>query len=129
MLKQCIVAVTLVASLSWPAAAQDAKSAIAGASKAMGADTLKTIQYSGTGMDFALGQNADPNLPWPKFIDKTYTRALNFETPASQMDRIRMQGENPPRGGGNQPVRGEQKQNQTVIVGPNTPWAQELDIG
>ena len=32
-----------------------------------------------------------------------------------------MQGENPPRGGGQQPIVGEQTQNQTVVVGANTP--------
>ena len=64
------------------AAAQDAKTVIANASKAMGADTLNTIEYSGIGVDFALGQALNPNAPWPKFIDKTYTRAIDFETPA-----------------------------------------------
>jgi glyoxylase-like metal-dependent hydrolase (beta-lactamase superfamily II) len=128
MLKHCILAVGLIASLAANAAAQDAAAAIAAASKAMGADALKTIQYSGSGFDFALGQNGNPNLPWPRFIDKTYTRSLDFEKPASQMERTRLQGENPPRGGGGQPLRGEQKQNQVVIVSANTPWAQEADI-
>jgi glyoxylase-like metal-dependent hydrolase (beta-lactamase superfamily II) len=53
---------------------------------------------------------------------------VNFETPASQVNRIRMQGENPPRGGGQQPVQGEQQQNQVIVVGPNTAWAQQLEI-
>jgi glyoxylase-like metal-dependent hydrolase (beta-lactamase superfamily II) len=39
-----------------------------------------------------------------------------------------MQGENPPRGGGQQPVRGEQPQNQTIVVNANTPWVQQLEI-
>jgi glyoxylase-like metal-dependent hydrolase (beta-lactamase superfamily II) len=118
----------IVTALSAPAAAQDAKSVIAGASKAMGADSLKTVEYSGSGFDFAFGQAPNPSLPWPKFIDKTYTRQINFETPASKMDRIRMQGENPPHGGGQQPIIGEQPQNQTIIVGANTPWVQQLEI-
>src|SRR5207247_10611921 len=100
----------------------------ANASKAMGADSLKSIQYSGSGYDFAVGQNLNPNSPWPKFIDKTYTRVVNFETPGFQMDRIRMQGENPPRGGGQQPIVGEQKQTQAVVVDANTPWVQQLEI-
>jgi glyoxylase-like metal-dependent hydrolase (beta-lactamase superfamily II) len=122
------VAAFAAAALSVPAAAQDAKSVIAGASKAMGADNLKTVEYSGSGFDFAIGQAPNPNLPWPKFIDKTYTRQINFDTPASKMDRIRMQGENPPHGGGQQPIIGEQPQNQTIIVGANTPWVQQLEI-
>ena len=127
-MRRVLVTAFIMAALSAPAAAQDAKSALASASKAMGADTLKTVEYSGSGFDFAIGQAPNPNLPWPKFIDKTYTRQINFETPASKMDRIRMQGENPPHGGGQQPVIGEQPQNQTIIVAANTPWVQQLEI-
>ena len=58
----------------------------------------------------------NPSSPWPKFINKSYTRSIDFEAPASRVDRVRMQGENPPRGGGQQPVIGEQPQNQTIIV-------------
>ena len=116
---------TLFASL---AAAQDAKTVIAAASKAMGADTLNTIEFSGSGADFAVGQAYNGNSPWPKFIDKTYTRQIDFRVPSSKLDRIRMQGENPPRGGGQQPVRGEQPQNQTIVVNANTPWVQQLEI-
>jgi glyoxylase-like metal-dependent hydrolase (beta-lactamase superfamily II) len=39
-----------------------------------------------------------------------------------------MQGENPPRGGGQQPVVGEQMQNQTTVVSANTPWANQLEL-
>ena len=127
-MRRVLVTAFIMAALSAPAAAQDARSALASASKAMGADTLKTVEYSGSGFDFAIGQAPNPNLPWPKFIDKTYTRQINFETPASKMDRIRMQGENPPHGGGQQPVIGEQPQNQTIIVAANTPWVQQLEI-
>ncbi len=128
MFKKSAAAVAFGALLSTLAMAQDARSVIANASKAMGADNLKTIEYSGSGFDFALGQAVNPSAPWPKFIDKTYTRVMNFETPAFKMDRIRAQGENPPRGGGQQPIQGEQPQNQTVIVNANTPWAQQLEL-
>jgi glyoxylase-like metal-dependent hydrolase (beta-lactamase superfamily II) len=106
----------------------NAKMAISAASKAIGADVLKTVTYAGSGQDFALGQAANPNAPWPRFIVKSYTRSIDFEAPASRADRIRMQGENPPRGGGLQPVIGEQAQNQTIIVNANTPWVQQLEI-
>ena len=118
----------LVTLCSATALGQDAGTVIAGASKAMGADVLNTIEYSGSGKDFTLGQAYAPEAPWPTFIVKSYTRAIDFQVPASRADRIRMQGENPPRGGGQQPVRGEQPQNQTIIVGANTPWAQQLEI-
>jgi len=128
MLKKLLVGLGLAAVLVWTAAAQDAKAVIANASKAMGVEALKTVQYSATGLDFALGQAPNPSSPWPKFINKSYTRSINFETPASRVDRVRVQGEIPPRGGGQQPVVGEQPQTQTIIVGANTPWAQQLEI-
>src|SRR5262250_1951368 len=126
MTKRCIAALAAVMLLSWTAFAQDAKTVIDNASKAMG--TLKSVEYSGSGFDFAIGQNVNPTQPWPKFIDKTYKRTMNFETPAYRMERIRMQGENPPKGGGQQPVIGEQTQNQTTVVTANTPWVQQLEL-
>ena len=121
------VTAVLVMLMSGAFAAQDANTAINNASRAMGGDKLKTIEFSGSGADFALGQGQNPG-PYPRFLNKTYTRVINYETPATQMTRVRLQGENPPHGGGNQPLRGEQPQNQTVIVNANTPWVQQLDI-
>jgi glyoxylase-like metal-dependent hydrolase (beta-lactamase superfamily II) len=126
MIKKVLTITTLVGLVVLSASAQDAKTVLDNATKAMG--SLKTVEYSGSGFDFALGQNANPNLAWPKFIDKTYKRTMNFETPAYRLERIRMQGENPPRGGGQQPIVGEQTQNQTTVVNANTPWAAQLEL-
>src|SRR5438093_3222253 len=128
MLKRCLIGFGLALAAASTTPAQDARSVIAAASKAIGVDTLKTVQYSATGMDFALGQAPNPSSPWPKFINKSYSRAINFEAPASRVERVRMQGENPPRGGGLQPLVGEQPQTQTIIVGADTPWVQQLEI-
>jgi glyoxylase-like metal-dependent hydrolase (beta-lactamase superfamily II) len=115
---------TLMSSV---AAAQDAKTVIDNASRAMGADRVKTLEYSGSGADFGLGQGQNPG-PYPRFLNKTHTRVIDFETPATHMTRVRLQGENPPRGGQNQPMRGETTQNQTVVVNPKTPWGNQLPI-
>src|SRR6186997_3337954 len=128
MLKKWLTVLGLAAVSVWAASAQDAKTVVANASKAIGVDTLKTVQFSATGLDFALGQAPNPASPWPKFINKSYTRAINFDTPASRVDRVRTQGENPPHGGGQQPIVGEQPQNQTIIVNAETPWPQQLEI-
>ena len=128
MLKRFLVAIGLTAVVAGGTSGQDAKAVINGASQAIGVSTLKSIQYSATGFDFALGQAPNPSSPWPKFTNKSYTRIVNFETPASRVDRVRVQAENPPRGGGQQPIVGEQPQNQTIIVGPDTPWAQQLEL-
>ena len=128
MTSRSILAALLVAAFASVAAAQDARTTIAAASKAMGADTLNTVEFSGSGADFTIGQAYSGASPWPKFIDKTYTRQIDFRVPSSKVERIRMQGENPPRGGGQQPVRGEQPQNQTIVVNANTPWVQQLEL-
>jgi glyoxylase-like metal-dependent hydrolase (beta-lactamase superfamily II) len=128
MLRKGLIGLALAAAMVWVGSAQDAQAVIANASKAMGVDGLKTVQYSATGFDFALGQAPNPSSPWPKFVNKTYTRAVNFEAPASKVDRVRVQGENPPRGGGQQPIVGEQPQSQTIIVSADTPWVQQLEI-
>ncbi|MBI1956174.1 MAG: MBL fold metallo-hydrolase [Acidobacteria bacterium] len=89
-------------------------------SAAMGATNLKTIQFSGSGYIFALGQSYSPNDPWSKFNLKSYTRVVNYETASSQEEIIRTQYENPPRGGGVQPVIGEQRQ--VFLVSGNYAW-------
>ena len=131
-MRKWILAAIAAAAVSYLAtltpSAQDAATVIANASKAMGVDTLKTVQYSATGFDFALGQAPNPSSPWPKFINKSYTRSIDFETPASRVDRVRVQGENPPHGGGQQPIVGEQPVSQTIVVSADTPWVQQLEI-
>src|SRR6267142_3405242 len=121
MFKRCLTGLALAALLVWTASAQDAGTVIGTASKAIGVETLKTVQYSATGLDFALGQAPNPSSPWPKFINKSYTRSINFEAPASRVERVRLQGENPPHGGGQQPIVGEQPQTQLFIVIRETP--------
>src|SRR5712692_2852306 len=123
MAKKWIVAISFLTLLSWAAfswaasGTQDPKALIGTASKALGAENLKTIEYSGSGSDYVLGQAANPTSPWPRFNDKTYTRTISFDPPASRMQRVRTQGENPPHGGGQQPVIGEQQQNQVIASG------------
>jgi glyoxylase-like metal-dependent hydrolase (beta-lactamase superfamily II) len=128
MVARSVVAVLLTLALVTTVSGQDARSVIARASTAIGVEALRTVQFSATGYDFALGQAPNPSSPWPKFTNKSYTRAIDFSVPASQVERVRMQGENPPRGGGQQPIVGEQPVRQTIVVGGNTPWVQQLEI-
>jgi hypothetical protein len=126
MLKKSVAIVVLAAMATWaaPAAfAQDAKTVLGNASKAMGADNLQSIQYSGTGTEFAFGQAVNVSSPWPGFEEKSYTRTINYETPAWRVDRVL--ADIPPnrRGGGLPPAP-----TQTVVIGPNTSWAQQLDL-
>lgn len=110
------------------ASAQDAQRVVSEVTKALGVESLKSVQYSATGFDFAFGQAGTPGTPWPKFIEKSYTRAVDFQHPASRVERVRLQGENPPHGGGGQPLVGEQSQTQIIVIDGHTPWTQQLEI-
>lgn len=126
MLRKFVAFVMLATGVMWAvpsALAQDAKTVLANASKAMGADNLKSIQYSGTATEFAFGQAFTVSSPWPGFVDKSYTRTINFETPAWRVDRVLADIPTDRRGGGLPPGP-----SQTVIVGSNTPWAAQVDL-
>src|SRR4026208_2159289 len=121
MLKKCTVAMVLAVLVTTSPSAQDARTVVANASKAMGADSLRSVQYTGSGYDFAFGQAYSPTSPWPKFTVKSCTRSIDFERQASQATRLRMQFENPPRGGGQQPLAGEAPQHQKIVGGADKP--------
>ena len=46
----------------------------------MGAGNLKSIEYTGSGVNFAVGQSPGPWAPWPRFNVKSYALAVNYET-------------------------------------------------
>jgi glyoxylase-like metal-dependent hydrolase (beta-lactamase superfamily II) len=89
--------------------------------EAIGATDVQSIQYSGAGYHFALGQSINPRAPWPKFNVKSYTRTINYVTLAAREEMVRTQFENPPRGGGAQPM-GEQRQVFSVSGGRTYAW-------
>ena len=95
----------------------DAKTVIAAASKAMGAENVKSIQYSGPGSEFAFGQAYNPASSWPEFKNKTYTRTIDFETPALRIVRVQEPIDPQRKGGGLTPAA-----TQTNIVNANTGW-------
>ena len=106
--------------------AQNARATLDGAAKAMSGVEVKSLEWSGSGVFFAPGQSYTPGQPWPRFIAKSQTRSVNYETASLRDDVVRMQGENPPRGGGVQPVRGEQRQ-QFVLSG-DLAWTVVADV-
>ena len=87
---------------------------VAAAADAMGATTLNSIEYSGSGSTFAFGQAPSPGAKWPRFDAKTYAVAVDYQTPAMRLDIVRAQGEHPPLGGGGQPFAGDQRTIQVV---------------
>src|SRR2546422_11051746 len=89
------------------ASAQTAKTTLDAAATALGATSLKSIQFSGWGSDYIFGQPYDGNSPWPRFNLPSYSMTIDYTIPAMRDDRRRAQAENPPLGGGFQPLFGE----------------------
>lgn len=108
MFKRCLTAIALLALLPSTTAAQDARTVIADASRAMGVDTVKSIQYSGTGWNAAVGQSFSVTDDWPRFDITAYTRTIDYNAKTSHEDLTRRQGDNPPRGGGGTPLQSDQ---------------------
>jgi glyoxylase-like metal-dependent hydrolase (beta-lactamase superfamily II) len=70
---------------------QDSKAFLAGVSKAMGADDLRTIQFSGMGSNAGIGQNPNPNTRWPLVRVKSYTQEIDIAGTASHVQLVRVQ--------------------------------------
>ena len=103
------IAVALV-WLTLDALAQDARTVIEMAAKAMGAVTLQSVQYSATGSTFGFGQAVAPGDAWPRFRITRYTASINYAIPAMREALARIDEENPPRGGGAGPFNPETSQ-------------------
>ena len=101
-------------ALGVPIAGCTQRTGIAAASDAMGAANLNSIEYSGSGELFGFGQAYIPGERWPRFVQRSYNVAINYQTPAMRMNTVRSQGEYPPRGGAAQPVGADQRTIQVV---------------
>src|SRR6187399_1360301 len=121
MLKKSIAAVACMIVLSVTASAQDAKSLIAAAQKAMGIENVNSIMYYGSGANFGLGQSNNANGPWPRTNLNDYTRAIDFTQSASRATAVTWSA--PVTGGA--AARGAFTQN---ITAENVTWAQQLEI-
>src|SRR5262245_8727692 len=121
MKKVWVAALALAGVLSQTAAAQDAKSVISNASKAMGIEKLNSIHYYGVAQNGNLGQNNNANQPWPMANANDYVRAIDFTQPASRATWVTYAV--PVTGGAATQGNGQQ-----VITPQNNTWAQQLEI-
>jgi glyoxylase-like metal-dependent hydrolase (beta-lactamase superfamily II) len=102
----------LAVALATPCHAQTNR--LAAAAQTMGAASLNSIQYTGSGSVFGFGQAYEPGERWPRFVQRTYSAAVDYQTPAMRLVQVRSQGEHPPRGGAAQPVAADQRTVQVV---------------
>ena len=119
MRKTLVVLAAIVLLSPLAGYAQDGRATLESASKALGADTLKSLQYSATGVSFAQGQSVVPGAAWPRFNLSTFTRHINYDTASLRDDLVRSRAEMPPRGGGT-PAMGELRQ--ILVVSGDHAW-------
>jgi len=112
-----------------PAAAQQgqpnpnqaaAKAILQAADKAIGASNVKSYAITATGwMGYPGQQFAQGDLPRSDL--KSFTRTVDYTTKSAKSDYVRVQGNNPTRGGGaGFPVQGEQRVQE--LVNGNIAW-------
>ena len=107
-MKKTLLVVVLLGLMVGTAAAQDAKAVLQAAATAMGTANVKSVQYTGTGWNTALGQNYTADTDWPRFEVTNYTRTIDYAAQFSKEEVTRRQGSYPARGGGGTPLQGEQ---------------------
>jgi glyoxylase-like metal-dependent hydrolase (beta-lactamase superfamily II) len=121
MTKKFVPVVALLAALSVPAAAQDAKAVLGAAAKAMGSENLSSITIYGSGANFNLGQSNNANGAWPRTNVSDYVRSIDFTQPASRATGVTFAA--PVTGGPAAPAPFQQN-----ITPANAAWAQQLEI-
>jgi glyoxylase-like metal-dependent hydrolase (beta-lactamase superfamily II) len=130
MFRKWMFALLLLIAVAAIAVGQDAKTLIANASKALGYDQLKSIEYSGSGLEgTALGQAQSATAGWPKFTLRTFSRYIDLNAATSQQTALRSRPADAsgqlPGGGGLAPLP---ESEQTTAINANASWGQKLDI-
>jgi glyoxylase-like metal-dependent hydrolase (beta-lactamase superfamily II) len=128
-----LVLATLLAVLPAAASAQSAAPVLAAASKAMGADSLTSITYSGSARNGAFGQSKAIGQPMgPVNVTRItqYTRTINFATPsdgAALVSRATGPTQPPTVPGVPPPMPGVFNQNITANQA-NSNWNQGMNV-
>ena len=76
------LSLSLTALMAGSAAAQDVRSVLQTAATAMGVANMESIRYSGTGWQGMVGQNVAPAQDWPRVDLTSYSRTIDFFSPA-----------------------------------------------
>src|SRR5216683_6555944 len=117
MRRRLCVLVASLALIGGTAFAQDARSVLQTATKAMGATNLKTIQYSGAGWDSSVGQSYNLTSDWPRFEVPSFMRVIDYDAESWREERTRRQGNYPTYG--RLPL---QEEHTTALLSGNFAW-------
>ena len=114
MAKRLWIAFAILFLCAGAASAQDAKTVLQTAQKAMG--DVGSIQYSATGHLNSFGQAWVPGADWPVTNLTSYTKTIDYGAKAAKEDLIHSEP-NPMVKGGGRPFAGDDRQ-QNLVSGP-----------
>jgi glyoxylase-like metal-dependent hydrolase (beta-lactamase superfamily II) len=109
----------LVASSALPLHGQSGSAAVQRAIAATQYDNIDFLQITGRGFDALFGQAYDGDSGWPRFALSRYRASVNYKDDSLVDERVRSQLQNPPLGGGNQPIN---EQRQTLLYRNGHAW-------
>lgn len=92
-----VLSLCLTLALASAACNRPAAGSLQAAAGTLGTDTVKSIEYSGSGRWFQFGQAPNPTLPWPQFDVTSFTAAVNFEAASARVEMVRKQTIEPGR--------------------------------
>src|SRR5262249_41972754 len=116
-----VISALMLGPAGGPAAAPNAKALRQAADSAVGARKITTFHYTGTGRIAYLGQNFTTADDWPRVDLKSWSQTIDYSGKSSKEEMVRVQGNNPARGGGaGFPITGEQRS--TTLVSGNYAW-------
>jgi glyoxylase-like metal-dependent hydrolase (beta-lactamase superfamily II) len=134
MTRKCLAVVALAMMFVSVGSAQDAKTVIANATKAMGYTNLNTIEYSGpmAHEGLGLGQWISPTKGWHQNTVKDFSRYIDYSAGTSQRTGLQSRPGDPatgllPGGAGLDPSLNPPAQNTSVVQATGT-WAARLDV-
>jgi glyoxylase-like metal-dependent hydrolase (beta-lactamase superfamily II) len=91
----CALLVAVLTSLA--ACAPEETGTLAAATRVLGANEMRSIEYTGTGKWFQFGQAPNPTLPWPPFDVSNFQASINYETSIGRVQMTRKQVVEPGR--------------------------------
>lgn len=109
--RSVVTSLGLLAALCVVACATPEPGTLPAATTALGANELKSIEYTGTGKWYQFGQAPNPTLPWPEFNVTSFTASVNYDAPAARVQMERIQVVEPNRA---RPTPVQQRQVQIV---------------
>ena len=90
MRRQILIALTLICAVCVMSSAQDSTGVLEATMRNMG--NIKSVQYTGTGAVFTLGQSVSPDTPWPRVELKSLTRTVDYDKLATRQETTSQQG-------------------------------------